>query len=103
MNSMENRRLLRYKGYTAQPEYSDEDSVFYGKILGIKDMVYFQSDSVKDIEREFHEAVDDYLKFCTEVGKEPQNSMGMNEYAETAVFTPAVRNGDAMFIASGLN
>lgn len=24
-------------------------------------MVYFQSDSVKDVEREFHEAVDDYL------------------------------------------
>lgn len=59
MNSIENRRLLRYKGYTAQPEYSDEDSVFYGKILGIKDMVYFQSDSAKDIEREFREAVDD--------------------------------------------
>ena len=35
-------------------------------------MVYFQSDSAKDIEREFHEAVDDYLEFCAEVGKEPQ-------------------------------
>mgnify|MGYP001085716910 CR=1 FL=1 len=26
----------------------------------------------------------------------------MNGYAETAVFTPTVRNGDAMFIAGGI-
>ena len=72
MNTMENRGLLHYKGYTARPEYSDEDSIFCGKILGIKDMVYFQSDSAKDIEREFHEAVDDYLELCAENAKAPQ-------------------------------
>ena len=27
--------VLRYKGYSARPEYSAEDQVFYGKILGI--------------------------------------------------------------------
>ena len=26
---------------------------------------------MKDVENEFHEAVDDYLEFCKEVGKEP--------------------------------
>lgn len=72
MNNMKNGGLLHYKGYTAQPGYSDEGSVFYGRILGIKDMVYFQSESANDIESEFHEVVDDYLEFCTENGKEPQ-------------------------------
>lgn len=64
--------LMQYKGYSCRPEYSVDDHIFFGKILGIRDTVYFQSDSAKDIEREFHEAVDDYLEFCKEIGKEPQ-------------------------------
>lgn len=64
--------LMHYKGYTAQLEYSADDHIFFGRILGIRDMVYFQADSAKDIEREFHKAVDDYLEFCAEIGKEPQ-------------------------------
>ena len=40
---MKNSDLLHYKGYTARPEYSVEDRVFYGTILGIDDMVDFQS------------------------------------------------------------
>lgn len=82
---MENGGLLHYKGYTAKTEYSAEDRIFYGKILGISDMAYFQSDSAKDLEREFHEAVDDYLEFCAEIGKIPQrdhNSMKMITVSE---------------------
>lgn len=63
--------LLDYKGYTAQPEYSAEDHIFYGTILGISDAVDFQPDSAKDLEEEFHKAVDDYLEFCKEIGKTP--------------------------------
>ena len=37
-------------------------------------MVNFQSDSLESIEKEFHNAVDDYLKFCKEVGKEPEKT-----------------------------
>jgi len=69
---MKNKNVLRYKGYTAQPVYSAEDHIFYGTILGINDAVDFQSDSAKKLEEEFHKAVDDYLAFCAEIGKEPQ-------------------------------
>lgn len=69
---MKNSDLLRYKSYSARPEYSAEDQIFYGKILGISDLVDFQSESAKDLEAEFHKAVDDYLDFCAEIGKEPQ-------------------------------
>lgn len=71
-DNMENDCLLRYKGYTARPEYSAEDRVFYETILGISDMVDFQSESAKDLEDEFRKAVDDYLELCAEIGKEPQ-------------------------------
>ncbi len=69
---MKNGNLMHYKGYSARPEYSAEDRVFYGTILGISDMVDFESDSAKELEAEFHKAVDDYLAFCKEIGKEPQ-------------------------------
>ena len=69
---MKNDNLLHYKGYSAKPEYSVEDKVFYGKILGIDDLVDFSSENAKTIETEFQKAVDDYLTFCAEIGKEPQ-------------------------------
>lgn len=68
---MPNGNLLQYKGYIAKQEYSAEDRVFYGKILGIDDLVNFMSDKAEELENEFHAAVDDYLEFCKEIGKEP--------------------------------
>lgn len=34
-------------------------------------MVNFESTDISTVEEEFHAAVDDYLEFCKEVGKEP--------------------------------
>lgn len=63
--------ILRYQGYSAKVYFSAEDSVLYGKIEGITDLVTFESDSAEKIEEEFRCAVDDYLAFCAEVGKNP--------------------------------
>ena len=68
------KNILEYKGYYAKIEYSAEDSVLYGKIEGIKDLVNFESESASEIAKEFHEAVDDYLEFCENVGKEPDKA-----------------------------
>ena len=63
--------ILSYKGYTAKIEFSKEDNALFGQIDDIRDFVNFESNSAKEIEKEFHAAVDDYLEFCKEVGKEP--------------------------------
>ena len=63
--------VLKYKGYSAVVEYSAEDKVFFGKIDGIRDLVSFCSENAAEIEKEFQTAVNDYLLFCVEVGKEP--------------------------------
>ena len=38
-----------------------------------KDLVLYRIEcaDIQNVEKEFHEAVDDYLEFCKEVGKEP--------------------------------
>lgn len=71
--------LLQYKGYTTRPEYSSEDGIFYGKLLGISDLVDFQSESAEDLEGEIHKAVDDYLDLCAEIGKGPQRGYYRHE------------------------
>ena len=69
---MKSNGLLRYRGYFAKPEYSAEDRIFYGRILGISILVDFQYEEADDIENEFHKAVDDYLQYCMENGKCPE-------------------------------
>ena len=63
--------VMSYKGYHTRVEYNAEDKTLYGKIEGISDLVTFEAEKCEDVEREFHEAVDDYLEFCEEVGKAP--------------------------------
>lgn len=52
---------LKYKSYTGSVEYSAEDSVFHGKILDINDLVTYEASHLKELEKSFKEAVDDYL------------------------------------------
>ena len=61
--------VLEYKGYHSKIEFDSKDMILYGKVEGIGDFVSFQSDSIEQIETEFHNAVDDYFDFCEEVGK----------------------------------
>nr|WP_210318836.1 type II toxin-antitoxin system HicB family antitoxin [Rhizobium paranaense] len=63
---------MSYKGYHARIEYDDEDEIFFGKIAGISDVIGFHAESVTELKRAFHEAVDDYVATCHQIGKEPQ-------------------------------
>ena len=60
------------KGYAAKIEYSDDDDCFVGHIAGIKDVIGFHADSVKELRRAFEEAVDDYVATCEKLGRSPQ-------------------------------
>jgi predicted HicB family RNase H-like nuclease len=66
--------VLHYKGYMGSVRFSAEDEVFHGKIEGIDDLISFEGKSVVEIKKAFQEAVDDYLEFCKEIGKEPEKS-----------------------------
>lgn len=65
---------MTYKGYAARIEYSDEDACFIGHIAGIKDVIGFHAESVKELRAAFAEAVDDYLATCEKVSRAPQKS-----------------------------
>ena len=71
--------ILYYKGYYGKIEYSAEDKVIYGKIMGIHSLISFESESATDIETEFHNAVDDYLSYCEEEGVAPEKTILMED------------------------
>ncbi len=69
---MEN--TLEHQGFHGSVEYSSEDEVFHGKIIGINDLITFEGDSVSSLKNSFIEAVEDYTILCREVGKPPLKS-----------------------------
>ena len=69
---------MKYKGYTAQIEIDETAGILFGKVLDIKDIITFQGNTVAELEQEFHNSVDEYLEWCTELGEEPDKPFSGN-------------------------
>mgnify|MGYP002763234215 FL=1 len=67
-------KVIQYHGYFTSVQYSQEDQIFFGKIGGIRDLVTFECENASEAEQAFKDAVDDYLEFCEEDGKDPNKS-----------------------------
>ena len=63
--------MMEYKGYIGKAEYDDEAGIFYGEVIGLRDVVTFKGSSVKELQKSFRESIDDYLAFCKRMGKTP--------------------------------
>ena len=61
-----------YKGYRGSVEYSAEDGLLFGKIVGIRDLVNFEAAKAGDVEHAFQSAVDEYLADCEHAGTTPE-------------------------------
>lgn len=68
---MEN--VMEYKGYYGSINYSDDDEILYGKVLGLKNaLILFEGKTVRELKKDFKESVDDYLELCNSKGIEPE-------------------------------
>jgi len=64
--------MMKYKGYYGSVNFSAEDKVFYGKVEFINSAVLFEGTDIQSLEKDFENAVDDYIKLCKKKGIEPQ-------------------------------
>lgn len=65
--------IMRYKGYWARVQYSDEDECFWGEIEGLKNTsISFEGNTVKELKKDFKDAIDYYLEYCNEHNEEPE-------------------------------
>lgn len=62
---------MKHKGYNGTVWFDEEAEIFYGEVIGIKDVITFQGKSVAELKREFKNSVDDYLDLCKERGESP--------------------------------
>lgn len=64
--------LLSYRNYNGTVEYSKEDGCLFGKVIGIKSLLSYEGNSVKELEQDFQEVIDAYLNDCRERNIEPE-------------------------------
>ena len=63
--------MLEYKGYKGRVLFDSDARIFHGEVVETRDVITFQGSCVDDLERAFHDSVDDYLEFCAARGEEP--------------------------------
>ena len=61
--------ILQYKGFVGSIEYSDEDSIFYGKVLGIRSLISYEGEKMHDLIDDFHRAIDSYIELFSDEEK----------------------------------
>ena len=66
--------MMEYKGYRAAVSYDAEAKALHGEVVGTRDVIFFEAESVEKLEQEFHLSIDDYLAACAERGREPDRA-----------------------------
>ena len=65
---------ITYKGFTAKIEFSADDNVFVGRVIGIDDIVVFDGATVEELKRSMMDSVDFYIEVCEKKGKPAKKS-----------------------------
>jgi len=63
---------LEYKGYTGTIEYSKEDELLFGKVMGIRGLLLYEGASGTELESDFKGVIDDYLEDCKAADMQPE-------------------------------
>jgi len=66
--------VLNYRGFIGSVHFSADDSIFYGKIEGVTDLVTFEGETVKELTDAFHYMVDEHIKDCEAENIAPEKS-----------------------------
>lgn len=65
-------KFLEYKSYTGSIEYSREDDLLYGKVLGVSSLLSYEGKAGSDLEKDFKIVIDAYLEECAKDGVLPE-------------------------------
>ena len=63
---------MKYKSYTGSVEFSQEDGVFFGLILGIRSLISYEGKTAEELLQDFKESVDFYIEDCKERNEKPE-------------------------------
>jgi predicted HicB family RNase H-like nuclease len=63
---------MNHRGYTARIEFDERDNIFVGRVLGLRTMISFHGETVKELRRQFAAAIDEFLRDCEQQGVRPE-------------------------------
>lgn len=69
---MKNMKNLTYNEYTGSIEFSKNDNLLYGQVIGIKSLISYEGKTGDELEKDFICAIDSYLSDCKENNEEPE-------------------------------
>lgn len=64
--------MMHYKGYSGIAEIAFDTGMIYGRVVGLRDIVTFQGETVAEARQAFHDSVDDYLELCASRNEAPE-------------------------------
>jgi predicted HicB family RNase H-like nuclease len=63
---------MTYQGYTGVLEVDEDTGRLFGRVADLRDVITFEGTTLAEARRDFEAAVDFYLGWCAERGKEPE-------------------------------
>ena len=63
---------MKYKEYKAVIEYDEDDRLFFGRVVNIRDIIVFDGLSVVELEQAFQKGIEQYLTDCQTFNKTPE-------------------------------
>ena len=65
-------KTFNYKEYIGSIDFDIENSILFGKLLFINDVITYEASDLTQLEIEFKAAVEDYLETCELLSRDPQ-------------------------------
>ena len=99
---------MQYRGYVGSVEFSEEDSLFYGKVQGIHSLISYEGTTAKELVADFHAAVDAYFSLCETENREPETAYrgsfnirpGSDLHRRAAVYAMSVNQSLNSFVTA---
>lgn len=63
--------MIEHKGYVGTIEVDVDARNLYGRVLNITDTIFYEGDTIDELEQSMRDAIDNYLDHCAEIGKDP--------------------------------
>ncbi len=69
---------MEYKRYKAHIEYDEEDRLFFGRVINLKDIIIFDETSKDKLEQSFHHVINQYLEDYKALNKQPDKPFSLS-------------------------
>jgi predicted HicB family RNase H-like nuclease len=91
--------MMTYKGFVGVATVDLDAKILFGRVVNTRSVITFESATVADLEKEFHDSVDFYIEACEKHGITPEKpvagniSLRMTPELHAAVTTAAAESG----------